>query len=80
MRPIPSHTNGIFPFPNFNLSPNFSASVLGGCDFGEIYASLYFLAVQNSSIGDLVTDSLTHCTFTIDKERGTHDLCDLCDI
>ena len=59
MRPIPSHTNGIFPFPNFNLSPNFSALVLGGMRFWR-NASLYFLAVQNSSIGDLVTDSLTH--------------------
>ena len=43
-----------------------------------------FLAVQNSSIGDLVTDSLTywltHGTLLIDIQRATPEICDLWDI
>ena len=39
-----------------------------------------FLAVQNSSIGDLVTDSLTHSTFTFDLQRATQETRDLWDI
>ena len=44
-----------------------------------------FLAVQNISIGDLVTDSLSHSlshsltdgTFTFDIHRATPETCDL---
>ena len=47
-----------------------------------------FLAVQNSSIGDLVTHwltqslshSLTHSTFTFDTQRATPETCDLWNI
>ena len=40
-----------------------------------------FLAVHNSSIGDLVTDSLTDSlTFTFDIQRATQETCDLSDI
>ena len=42
---------------------------------------LVVLAVQNSSIGDLVanslTHSLTHSTFTFDTQRATPETCDL---
>ena len=40
-----------------------------------------FLAVQNSSLGDLVTDWLTHSltnsTFTFKIQRATQEACDL---
>ena len=36
-----------------------------------------FLAVQNSSIGDLVTDSLTEGTFTFEIQRATLEACNL---
>ena len=36
-----------------------------------------FLAVQNSSIGDLVTNSLPDSTFTFDIQRATLETCDL---
>ena len=39
-----------------------------------------FLAVQNSSIGDLVTNSLTHSmakgTFSFDIQRATLETCE----
>ena len=44
------------------------------------YWSKVSLAVQNSSIGDLVTHSLTHSTFTFDIQRATLETCDLWDI
>ena len=48
-----------------------------------IFCALHFLAVQNSSIGDLVTDSvshsLTHGTFTFDIQRATQETCDIWD-
>ena len=46
----------------------------------EKYGPL-FLAVQNSSIGDLVTDSLSQSlrTFLLDIQRVTLETCDLCD-
>ena len=36
-----------------------------------------FLAVQNSSLGDLVTESLTDSTFTFEVQRATLETCDL---
>ena len=43
--------------------------------------TMFFLAVQNSSIGDLVTHSLTHSltdgTFTFDIQRATLETCEL---
>ena len=39
--------------------------------------TLLFLAVQNSSLGDLVTESLTQGTLLIDIQRATQETCDL---
>ena len=39
--------------------------------FPFIFTNTLFLAVQNSSIGDLVTDSLTKGTYTFDIQRAT---------
>ena len=47
--------------------PNFGSSLHKSC----------FLAVHNSSIGDLVTDSLSQGTFTFDIQRAPLETCDL---
>ena len=45
-----------------------------------IQCVLCFLAVQNSSIGDLVTHWVTHWPFDFDMQRATPETCDLWDI
>ena len=55
-------------------------STVGEDQSCNIILRLSFLAVQNSSIGDLVTDWLTHSTFTFDIQRTTLETCDLWDI
>ena len=46
-------------------------------DYPIIIVDSCFLAVQNSSIGDLVTHSLTDTTFTFDIQRATPETSDL---
>ena len=55
-------------------------STVGEDQSCNIILRLSFLAVQNSSIGDLVTDWLTHSTFTFDIQRTTLETCDLWNI
>ena len=53
------------------------------CPWGWIKNIFIFLAVQNSSLGDLVTESLTHSLtvpFTFEIQRATQETCDLWDI
>ena len=43
----------------------------------KIAETEFFLAVHNSSIGDLVTQSVSQGTFTFDLQRATLETCDL---
>ena len=62
------------------LSPWSSEQIRKHCILIVGIPKTMFLAVQNSSIGDLVTHWLTHRTLLIVIQRATLDTCDLWDI
>ena len=70
-----------------NLIPGKPSKALNLClnDSRQFHLQMLvfvFLAVQNSSIGDPVTHSLTHSlrTLLLDRKRATLETCDLWDI